>query len=123
MSTKYELTFEVRYPDLDNFGHDIVTKKDTISLGIFDTYEDACKVGNDFLDNTISKYYKRPHYDKLMRFGDMQINLATNAGMSDCIDKYFVRIREIRIGNPIELIMDAKNAVERVEDYKKKFDK
>lgn len=117
---KYELTFEVRYNDVDNFGHNLVTKSQITTLGIFDTYDDACRAGNDFLDNTISKYYKRPHYDDLRRIGEMHIDLATNSCLSDD-NTYFVRIRKIKIGNPIELIMDAKDAAERVKEYRKKY--
>lgn len=119
---KYELTFEVRYNDVDRFGHNRISKSQTTTLGIFDTYDDACKAGNDFLDNTISKYYKRPHYDKLCRIGEMHIDLATNSIMADCLGTYFVKIHEVRIGNPIELIMDAKDATERVKKYRKKYD-
>ena len=117
---KYELTFEVRYNDVDNFRHNLETKSQITTLGIFDTYDDACRAGNDFLDNTISKYYKRPNYDNFCRIGALCINLSTNSRL-DCGITYFVKIRKIRMGNPIDLIMDAKDAAERVKEYKKKY--
>lgn len=117
---KYELTFEVRYMDITSSGHKLHCEKQVTTLGIFNTYNDACKSGNDFLDNIISKYYECGKNDKLGCFGDRQIDYVTNALFSND-NVYLLSIREIKIENPIELIMDAKDAAERVKEYREKY--
>lgn len=117
---RFELTFEVRYMNITSSGHKLHCEKQVTTLGIFNTYNEACKAGNDFLDNTISKYYERNKNEKLGCFGGSQIDYVTNALQSND-NVYVVSIREIRFDNPIELIMDAKDATERVKEYKKKY--
>jgi hypothetical protein len=59
---KYLLTFEIRHPYKDK----------TVSLGMYDTYDDACNVGNDFLRLMESRFplYVFPNGDtKKERFG------------------------------------------------------
>lgn len=59
---KYLLTFEIRRPYNDK----------TVSLGMYDTYEDACNVGNEFLRLMESRFplHVFPNGDtKKERFG------------------------------------------------------
>lgn len=57
---KYLLTFELRYTSLNTYKDDLKYNFNTITLGVFDDYKEACKQGNLLLDKLDSKYEKHP---------------------------------------------------------------
>lgn len=121
MKTKELLTVEFRYNDAPNKNGCSGYTEKTITIGIFDTLEEAIKVGNNILCE-LSKYFKVKEDDKFMSnylFG-LPRTLVTNCCYPTKNVRYFAKIQQLQFGDINTTILDAFNAVDRYNDYKSK---
>lgn len=53
---KYLLTIEFRYSCAPEFEGDSTSKNKTVTIGVYDNFDDACISGNNILENLESKF-------------------------------------------------------------------
>jgi len=53
---KYLVTIEFRYKDAPKHEGGTIYKTKEVTLGVFDSFDDACKCGNELMENLESKY-------------------------------------------------------------------
>lgn len=71
MQTKYLVQIEFRYSDWDKEEERSKQLSKTVTIGIYDTYEEACKKGNSMLETELeSKFSLNPNWKKKKRFGE-----------------------------------------------------
>ena len=119
MQTKELLTIEFRYmdkPKSEYFsGHE--TKR--ITIGIYDTLEEAIEEGNKVI-NTLSKTFEVRHDDKfklkyLFGYPD---RLVTNTCYPTNKIQYFAKITKLSFDNLEDTINEAFKAGERYKEFK-----
>ncbi|HYD91705.1 MAG TPA: hypothetical protein VEA37_09500 [Flavobacterium sp.] len=121
---KFLLTFEFRYMDKpyneDFSGH---TSK-TVTIGIYDTIDEAVKAGNDCLTN-----FKAPDFDarqtdkfKVKGLWGSPDTLVTNTCYSKDKVTYFGKIDTLQFKDLSETIKETFEARKRYEDYKSNQD-
>jgi hypothetical protein len=65
---KHLVTIEFRYLDAPKFEHDTTNKKRTVTIGVFNDFDTACKEGNNILELMESKFKLNPNWNRRERF-------------------------------------------------------
>ena len=53
---KYLVTIEFRYSDTPPEGYNYTLHTKTVTIGVYDDFDDACKYGNELMENLESKF-------------------------------------------------------------------
>ena len=112
------LTIEFRYHDKPKYGSDSEYKSKTITIGIYDTLEEAIVEGNKVLV-VLSKTFEVRVDDKFKLnhlFGSPQ-RLVTNTCYSTNGVQYFANIRELKFDDLGETVNETFKAFERYKEY------
>lgn len=117
--TKELLIIEFRYHDKPKGDWDSGYKTKTITIGIFDTLEEAIVEGNKAISILAKKFDVRPD-DKFMPkflFGNPKL-LVTNTCYSTNGIQYFAKIEKLKFDDLNDTISETFNAFERYKEYK-----
>ncbi len=125
MSTeKYLVSVEFRYHDApDKIGSTYRSK--TVTIGVFDDFDDACGHGNGFLEKMEDMFAggKRHPTERFSRKGGpfgTRMTLVTEMGFLHTPFAFFAEITTLHHLDPIEAANEAAAATRRYWEYKKK---
>jgi len=118
-TTKELLTIEFRYYDKPISSEFSGCKTKTITIGVFDTLEQAIEEGNKAL-NTLAKSFEVRHDDKFKLnhlFGKPN-RLVTNTCYSTNGIQYFATITKLEFNDLTDTIDNTFKSVERYKEHK-----
>lgn len=113
------LTIEFRYHDKPKGEHDSEYKNKTITIGVFDTIEEAIIQGNRTLE-ILSKNFELRGNDKFKvkgLFGQPD-RLVTNTCYPTKGIQYFAKIEKLKFDDLNETLKETFKAYERYKEYK-----
>lgn len=90
---KFLLRVELRYCGIPETEYRLEDKSEYITIGIYDSFKEACIAGNEVLNNTIKKYNLKV-YNSFSEHGGpfgSRVTLVTNCLYDDPIE-YFIEI-------------------------------
>lgn len=117
--TKELVTIEFRYHDKPKDDWDSVYKTKKITIGIFDTLEEAINEGNKVL-NILSKTFEVRADDKFMLkflFGSPN-RLVTNTCYPTNGIQYFAKITQLKFDDLNETVIETFKAFDRYKEHK-----
>lgn len=121
---KYLLTFEFRYSDAPKHDDDYTNRNKTITIGVYDDFENACKEGNKNLEILEDNFKLNPNYNRKERFSKnggcfgSKKNLITNLAYLKTPFEFYAKITTLRydsIGDTIDIVIDS---VKRYRNFK-----
>jgi len=122
--TKELLTIEFRYHDVPKGEYDSEYKSKTITIGVFDTLEDAIVEGNKAME-VFEDYFKlNPHYNKKERFSTnggcfgYPKRLITALGYLQSPFEFYAKIEQLKYDNVDQTIIEVLEANKRYKEYK-----
>lgn len=125
---KYLVRIEFRYSDAPETEDRYSSKNKMVTIGVYDTFEDACRNGNNLLETLESKFelHQFPDGRKASKerfsknggsFGSKK-TLVTNSAYLKTPFDFYVKIETLKY-NPIdEVIEDVVSASKRYRKYK-----
>ena len=113
---KYRLELELRYRKVIN--NEDFYQCPKIVIGIYDTWEEAEKVGNNIITNCLSNHFEVRADDKFMKRYAFSCpnNLVTNTCYSKGKPNYFFNIIKMVMSDDVETFVT--NAIKEYEEYK-----
>jgi hypothetical protein len=124
--TKELLTIEFRYTDVPKGEHDSEHKSKTITIGVFDTLEEAIVEGNKAME-VFEDYFKlNPHYNTKERFSKnggcfgYPKRLITALGYLHTPFEFYTKIEELKYDDVDKTIIEVLKSVDRYKEYKRK---
>lgn len=121
--TKELLTVEFRYHDAPKGEYDSEYKSKTITIGVFDTLEEAITEGNKIL-NTLSKSFEVRSDDefKLKHLYGAPKRLVTNVSYPTKGIQYFAKIVKLKFDSVDHTVEETFKAWERYRQYKRSLE-
>lgn len=121
--TKELLTIEFRYHDKPKSEHFDGSESKTITIGIFDTLEEAIAEGNKCID-VLSKYFEVRSDDRfaMVSLFGLPRRLVTNCCYRTKGISYFAKIEKLKFDDLNETINMTFEAFERFKKYKKNLE-
>ena len=123
--TKELVTIEFRYRDIPKGEYDSEHKSKTITIGVFDTLEEAIAEGNKAME-VFEKHFKlNPHYNKKERFSTnggcfgYPKRLITALGYLQSPFEFYAKIEKLTYGDVDQTIIEVLEAGKRYVEYKK----
>lgn len=125
---KYLVKIEFRYSDVPKTKERSTSKNKEVTIGVYDTFEDACQNGNNLLEVLESKFelHQFPDGSKASKerfsknggcFGSKN-TLVTNSAYLKTPFEFYAKIETLKY-NPIdEVIEDVVSASKRYTNYK-----
>lgn len=125
---KYLVKIEFRYSDAPETEDGSTSKNKMVTIGVYDTFEDACRNGNNLLEALESKFelHQFPDGSKASKkrfsknggcFGSKN-TLVTNLAYLKTPFEFYAKIETLKY-NPIdEAIEDVVSSSKRYRDYK-----
>jgi hypothetical protein len=119
----YLVDLELRYVDQprDDRGYpDHVSK--TITVGIYDTYEEAVEAGNAMLETELeTRFPLNKNWNKKNRFGEKYtMYLISDLAYLTTPFNFFAHIKKLEISSISEAVDEALKAGSRYKEWKKK---
>lgn len=113
---KFMLELELRYREVKN--GDDWPKCPKIVIGIYDSWDEAAKIGNDIIADVLAKEFEVRADDKFIKnyLYDSPLNLVTNTCYSRGKPQYFFQIQRLNITNDVETFVT--DAIAKYEAYK-----
>lgn len=121
---KFLVTIEFRYedaPKYDGESPEHITKK--ITLGVFDTRDEANVSGNKALEVFEKHFNLNPNYNKKVRFSNnggcfgSPKDLISNLAYLQTPFSFYAKITKLKYGDVEESILNAIEAVKRYREY------
>lgn len=113
---KFLLGVELRYCSIPESEYHPAHNFEYTTIGIYDSFKEACMVGNEVLNNIIKKYNLKT-YDSFSEHGGpfgSRITLVTNCCSNEPI-KYFAKITKLKF-------MDLNERIEHALKAQKEYD-
>lgn len=113
---KFMLELELRYSEVKNGDEHYRMPK--IVIGIYDSWDEAAKIGNDIIANVLAKEFEVRTHDKFIKnsLWGLPNNLATNTCYSRGKPEYFFQIKTLNITTDVKTFIT--DAIEKYEAYK-----
>lgn len=122
--TKELLTIEFRYHDAPKSESDSGYKTKTITIGVFDTFEEAIVEGNKAME-VFEKYFKvNTYWNKKDRFSKnggcfgTPNRLITPLAYLQTPFDFYAKIEQLKYNDVDETIIEVLDAVKRYKEYK-----
>jgi hypothetical protein len=122
--TKELVTIEFRYHDKPQYDRDSGSATKKITIGIFDTFEEAIIEGNKALE-VFEKHFKlNTAWNKKDRFGKNNgcfgsaTRLITPLAYLQCPFDFYAKITKLTYGEVEQTILDVLDATKRYREYK-----
>ena len=113
---KFMLKLELRYREVKD--NDDWPMCPNIIIGIYDSWDEAAKIGNNIIAEVLSKEFEVRADDKFIKnylWGTSQ-NLVTNTCYSRGKPQYFFKIERLNISSDVETFVT--DAITKYEAYK-----
>lgn len=113
---KFMLELELRYREVRNGDECYRTPK--IVIGIYDSWDEAAKIGNNIITDILAKEFEVRADDKFTRnylYGS-PLNLVTNTCYPRGKPQYFFNIKRLNITNDVKTFIT--DAIAKYEAYK-----
>ena len=120
--TKELLTVEFRYHDVPKGDYDCEYKSKTITIGVYDTLDEAIAEGNKIL-NVLSESFEVRSDDKFQKvflFGGPK-RLVTNCCYSTRGIQYFAKIDQLKFDDLSEMVKETFDAADRYRKHRKSY--
>ena len=125
---KYLVTVEFRYSDVPKTYYDCSSKSKIVTIGVYDTFEEACKNGNNLLELLESKFelHVFPDGSKASRerfsknggsFGSKKNLVVSLAYLKTPFD-FYAKIDTLKYDDIDEVIDEVVNSVEEYKIYR-----
>ena len=125
---KYLVTVEFRYSDVPKTYYDCSLKSKIVTIGVYDTFEEACKNGNNLLELLESKFelHVFPNGSKASRerfsknggsFGSKKNLVVSLAYLKTPFD-FYAKIDTLKYDDIDEVIDEVVNSVEEYKIYR-----
>jgi hypothetical protein len=125
MVTKHLVTIEFRYCDIPKGEYDTEHKSKTITLGVFDTFDEAANEGNKAME-AFEKHFKlNVNYNRKERFSKnggcfgSAKDLITPLAYLQCPFEFYAKITPLKYYGVEETINEALEATKRFREYSK----
>jgi hypothetical protein len=122
--TKELVTIEFRYHDKPQYDRDSGYQNKTITIGVFDTFEEAIIEGNKALE-VFEKHFKlNTAWNKKDRFGKNNgcfgsaTRLITPLAYLQCPFDFYAKITKLTYGDVEQTILEILDATKRYREYK-----
>ena len=123
---KFLVTIEFRYVKAPNVKCDYITyPSKTITLGVFDTRDEANECGNKALEIFEKRFKLNPNYNRHKRFSNnggcfgSPNDLITDYGYILTPFSFFAKITKLKYDDVDQTITEVLNDVKEYQDYKK----
>lgn len=121
----YIVDIEFRYSDWNNEEERSTQKSKTVTIGIYNTYEEAVKAGNEMLETQLeTRFPLNPYYKRKERFGEIYAyskrNLISELTYLTTPFNFFAHIRKLEISPVSETIDEVLKAENRYKEGKNK---
>ena len=123
--TKELLTIEFRYKDVPKGEYDSEHKSKTITIGVFDTFEEAIVEGNKAME-VFEDYFKlNPHYNTKERFSKnggcfgYPKRIITALGYLHTPFEFYAKIEELKYDDVDKTIIEVLKSVDRYKEHKR----
>lgn len=121
---KHLVTIEFRYSDAPNSGQDFTSRNKTITLGVFDTFDEAAIEGNKAME-IFEKHFKlNPYWNRKDRFSKnggcfgYPNRLITPLGYLQTSFDFYANITTLKYEDVEKTILDVVEATKRYQKYK-----
>lgn len=125
---KYLVRIDFRYSDAPKTEDGCTSKNKMVTIGVYDTFEDACQNGNNLLEVLESKFelHQFPDGSKASKerfsknggaFGSKK-TLVTDLAYLKTPFNFYAEIETLKYSPIDEVIEDVVNATKRYRDYK-----
>lgn len=120
MKHLYLVDIKFRYSDWNNEDERSTSKSKTVTIGIFNTYEEAAKAGNEMLETELeSRFPLNRNWRKRDRFGNQYtMNLISELSYLEMPFSFFAHIKKLEISSVSDAINEALKAQERYKQGK-----
>jgi hypothetical protein len=129
---KYLVKIEFRYSDAPESENRTTSKNKVVTIGVYDTFEDACKSGNTLLETLESKFELHQFPDGRLAskerfsknggcFGSKN-TLVTNLAYLKTPFEFYAKIETLKYDSIDETIDNVVNSSKRYRSYRAKID-
>ena len=125
---KYLVTIEFRYNDAPKYIDDFTSRNETVTIGVYDSFHDACKDGNKVLIKLEGKFpiHKFPSGNEaeIERFSEnggclgRRKTLVSNLAYLKTPFQFFAKITKLTYDDIDTIVDDATDACKRYKNYK-----
>lgn len=125
MTNKYLVTIEFRYNKVEHREHYSNNVNKTITIGVFDSFEDACNEGNKNLEVLEGKFELNKNWNTKQRFSknggcfNSKKTLITNLTYLKTPFEFYAQIIELRYENINNVIEEVTSSVKEYQNSKK----
>ena len=128
LKEKYLVSIEFRYTDVPIGEYDTQYKSKTVTIGVYDDFDDACKYGNELMEKLESRFqlHEFPDGRKASKerfsknggcFGGKH-DLITNLAYLRTPFQFYAKITTLKYYAVDGVISDVLTATKRYKDYK-----
>jgi hypothetical protein len=117
----YLVDLQLRYTDKPKGDDDYPNYiNKTVTVGIYDTYEEAVKAGNAMLEAELeSRFPLNKNWNRKQRFGEMYtMSLISDLSYLTTPFSFFAHIKKLEIGSISDAVEEAINARSRYKEWK-----
>lgn len=121
MENKYLVTIEFRYCDIKNYDDEPSYISKTVTIGIYDCYNEACNYGNNILEVMENKFELHKFPDGRVAFKERlnkKNNLITNLAYLKTSFQFYLKITELKYDEINKTINEVLESVKRYNTYK-----
>lgn len=122
--TQELVTIEFRYRDKPTGDYDGGYRSKTITIGVYNTFDEAALEGNKILEILESKYPLNPHWNKKDRFSKnggcfgYPKRLITNLAYLTTPFEFYAKIETLTYDNVEQVISNVVESIDRYKEYK-----
>jgi len=125
---KYLVLIEFRYSDAPKHEDDFTSRTKNVTIGVYDDFDEACKYGNELMENLESKFplhefpdgrkAKKKRFSKNGGCFGSKHDLITNLAYLKTPFEFYAKITTLRYGVIDDMITDVVGATKRYRQYK-----
>ena len=125
---KYLLAIEFRYSDAPKYENDLTSKNKTVTIGVYENFDDACLNGNILLEKLESKFpihtfpngtsAKKDRFSKNGGCFGGKNTLVTNLAYLKTPFEFYANITTLKYDVIDDIINDVVDATKRYRKYK-----
>lgn len=129
---KYLVKIEFRYSDVPESENSSTSKNKVVTIGVYDTFEDACKSGNTLLETLESKFElhqfpdgrsaSKERFSKNGGCFGSKNTLVTNLAYLKTPFEFYAKIETLKYDSIDETIDNVVNSSKRYRSYRAKID-
>ena len=125
---KYLLSIEFRYSDAPKYEDGYTSRTKNVTIGVYDDFDEACKYGNELMENLESKFplhefpnglkAKKERFSKNGGCFGGKYDLITNLAYLKTPFEFYAKITTLSYNVINDVINDVVSATKRYKEYK-----